>query len=278
MAKAIPNPEPPWQGNALDRGGSAREKAPRLGGTPANSGREPWDTDELLGKEATTPGTGDTDAHASQLQAENSELRSIIAELQQELENVSNKSDQAWADRQKEYDSLIDEKNEMIRELHLRLQELEEVAQRPATPKEEELRALSEELERERCQLQQERRQLDEEVRQLREDSDVMNQEMRQMEVQMARERADLARQRNEVQRVSDEIRHELDRVERDRGLSDRLVQLRQRHMDAVRGKSAIPPSPANTQPPRANAPQAETDGKDDKQQDSTGILRRFFR
>lgn len=267
MAKAIPNPEPPW--NGADRGLS-REQAPRLGGGSSGGA---WDE---LDPAAPATGGGEADGLAAQLEAENHELRSIIAELQQELENVSNKSDQVWADKQKEYDSLIDEKNEMIRQLHVRLQELEHIAAKPPTPKEEELIAMSEELERERCQLQQDRKQLDDEMQQLREDSEVMNQEMRQMEVQMARERADLARQRMEVQRLNDEIRHELDRVEKDRGLSDRLVQLRQRHMDAVRGKSAIPPSPANNPPPRQPAtppPEGESEGKD-----NTGILRRFFR
>lgn len=263
MAKAIPNPEPPWSGGA-------RDKAPRMGGGSAGGA---WD--EL---DPAAPAAGEADGTAAQFQAENQELRSIIAELQQELENVATKNDQGWADKQKEYDSLIDEKNEMIRQLHVRLQELEQIAAKPPTPKEEELIAMSEELERERCQLQQERKTLDDEQQQLREDSEVMNQEMRQMEVQMAKERADLARQRIEIQRLNDEIRHELERVEKDRGLSDRLVQLRQRHMDAVRGKSAMPPSPAATPPPRQQAPQEHADGGDKEDKDSTGILRRFFR
>lgn len=267
MAKAIPNPEPSWGG---------REKAPRMGGAGAPSGLEPWDTDELLGKE---PGAGlppaGGEGDAAQLQAENAELRSIIAEYQQELEGVSAKSEQQWADRQKEYDVLIDEKNEMIRQLHVRAQELEQIAAKPPVPKEEELIAMSEELERERCQLQQDRKQVDEEMRQLKEDGEVMNQEMRQMEVQMARERADLARQRNELQRLSEEIRHELDRVEKDRGLSDRLVQLRNRHMDAVRGKSGIAPAPTNSPPPPR--PGAAPKPGEEEQKD-TGIIKRFFR
>ena len=55
--------------------------------------------------------------------------------------------------------------------------------------------------------------------------------------ISLARERADLARQRSEVQRISEEIRHELDRVERDRGLTSRLEQLRQRHQDVMKGR-----------------------------------------
>ena len=148
MAKAIPNPEPPWNGGALERGSSPREKAPRVGGVP--SGLEPWDTDELLGKDA-APASGLHDAGAAdglagQLQAENNELRSIIAELQQELEAVSTKSEQGWVDRQKEYDGLIDEKNEMIRQMHVRVQELEVMRPNRRCPRKEELIAMSEEL------------------------------------------------------------------------------------------------------------------------------------
>ncbi len=233
MAKAIPNPEPPFSG------GNPREKAPRMGGTGVPAGLEPWDTDELLGKEA---GTGAGSADVAALEAKNAELQSIVDELSQELEALQGRSESLFADRQKEYDSLIDEKNEMIRQLHMRVQELEQIASKPPTPKEEELIAMSEELERERCQLQQDRKKVDEEMQQLRDDSDVMNQEMRQMEVQMARERADLARQRAELQRLSEEVRHELERAEKDHGLSDRLKQLSQRHKDAVRGKTNVAP------------------------------------
>jgi len=225
MAKAIPNPEPPWSGGP--------------GGAGKPSGVEAWDKEDLLPKDAVPlggrpAGKGDPSAGDSgqlgQLQTENAELRAIIADLQSE--------------RQKEYESLLDEKTELIRQLHVKIQDMEqqfgemqERAAKPPTPKEEELMAMSEELERERCQLQQERRKLDEELRQFREDTESMNSEMRQMEVQMARERADLARQRSEVQRISEEIRHELDRVERDRGLTSRLEQLRQRHQDVMKGR-----------------------------------------
>jgi len=292
MAKAIPNPEPPRNGGAFDpRGPLAREPV-RQSSQNESSGLEPWNPDELLPKrggdetgsllkslgiDRGEPG-GAVDAEAvRQLQAENEQLKSIVLELEQELEASKGKGEQDWGQRQKEYEGLLDEKTELIRNLHLKMQELQQ-QQRPPTPKEDELIAMSEELERERCQLQQERRQLDEELRQLKEDSEIMTQEMRQMEVQMARERADLARQRMEIQRLNDEIRHELDRVEKDRGLSDRLVQLRQRHMDAVRGKSAIPPSPAAAAPPRQPSPQTPADGGETESKDNTGILRRFFR
>src|SRR5205085_7077217 len=100
-------------------------------------------------------------------------------------------------ERQTEYESLLEEKSELIRSLHLKLQELQEKAAVPPLPDEDELRALAEDVERERVQVQRERRELDDLRRQLTDDEQTMTQQMRQMEVQMARERADLARQRN---------------------------------------------------------------------------------
>jgi chromosome segregation ATPase len=281
MAKAIPNPEPPWGESLEPRGAAPRDSRPGNA-----SGLNSWDNADLSPKGENTfdrkasPGA---DAPA-QLEAENAELRSIIAELQQEIETASGKSANDWAERQKEYEGLLDEKTELIRELHLKMQELEEeyrkvkeIASKPPTPKEEELMAMSEELERERCQMQQERRKLEEDLRQLREDTEAMNQEMRQMEVQMARERADLARQRTEVQRISEEIRHELERLERDRGLSERLVQLRQRHMDAMKGKG-VPGNPGATPAAAPESAPEDAAADDPSKRKDSGLLRRFFR
>jgi myosin heavy subunit len=291
VAKAIPNPETPWGDSLEPRGASPREH--RSGN---KSGVNSWDDADLLPKDqerserptgarrgTSEPASGGPPA--AELQAENNELRSIIAELQQELESASGKTANSFAEKQKEYESLLDEKTELIRELHVKLQELEdehkklkEATAKPPTPKEEELMAMSEELERERCQFQQERRQLDEELRQFRQDSEAMNQEMRQMEVQMARERADLARQRTELQRISEEIHHELERIERDRGLSERLEQLRQRHLDTVKGRGGLPPIGAPGTP--AAEPEANDagPGADPSQRKDSGLLRRFFK
>src|SRR5207244_8585138 len=100
-----------------------------------------------------------------------------------ELERVVTENAQLRA-TVKEYENLLDEKSEVIRELHQRIQELQD---RPAgeTPREEELLALSEELDCER--------------RQLKDDEEALMKQMRDMEVQMSRERAEFARQRNEL-------------------------------------------------------------------------------
>ena len=120
------------------------------------------------------------------LRLENARLRTALAEQEQPGGEASI-GDPALAERMKEFEALLEEKSEVIRELHRKLQEHHD---RPAgaTPREEELLALSEELERERQQL--------------KEDEESLMQQMRDMEVQMSRERAEMARQRSELQRL----------------------------------------------------------------------------
>jgi chromosome segregation ATPase len=163
---------------------------------------------------ADTPG-GD---ELFRLRAENEKLAHRVSELnciadEMQIEQTN------WESRQREYDSLLEEKSEVIRDLHRRLHDQPE---RPAgnVPREEELIALSEELERER--------------RQLKDDEEALMEQMRQMEVQMSRERAELARQRNELQRLQNDVRHELELASRDATLRDRLAPLQRRHQEMV--------------------------------------------
>ena len=209
------------------------------------------------------------------LRAENNELRSIIAELRQLVDEAATKGEETWAERQKEYESLLDEKTETIRVQAEKIQELENrPPPGPATPKEEELLAMSEELERERCQMQQERRQLEEDRNQLAEDEQTMTQQMRDMEVQMAKERADMARQKTELQRIHDEIRHELEKIERNGQLNQRLGQLRQRYQEVSARSGVTGESSGGVQGLPAAEP--EPPKTDPKKRDS-GLLRRFF-
>jgi DNA repair exonuclease SbcCD ATPase subunit len=300
MAKAIPNPEPSRNGSMLDPLQALREQVARAAADlPAAGHGSPWNTDDLLLQDrpsdtlafaahetALQPQLGGVDPiEFARLQSENSELRRYVAELEDALRAAEGA--QEALEKVKEYESMLDQKTELIRELHLKVQEMEQ-HMRPPTPKEEELIAMSEELERERCQLQQERRQLDEDMRQLREDSQIMSEQMREMEVSMARERAELARQRTELQRLNEEIRHELDRMERDQGLTQRLEQLRQKHQELMNRRGPTPnptrPQPARTQmsidlddetaqqsPPPRHGQSAEPSKKD------SGLFKRFF-
>lgn len=276
MAKAIPNPELTSNGSAHQQllHNFIEERAGRRcqpsNGAPHVSNLEFWGEENPLASGAEelaaqdpellrTLGISATGAHGSgpateleALQAENAELREIIAELKAQLETTEQAVSAQFEERQKEYEQLLEEKSQTIRELHLQVQELEQRPAVPVTPKEEELLALSEELERERCQLQQDRRALEDERKQLAEDEQIMTQQMREMEVQMARERADFARQRNELNRIQEEIRRELENVERNGLLNQRLGQLRQRSAEV-----SIPRGEGSRTPGAAGEPQA---------------------
>lgn len=278
MPKAIPTPS----SNGHHGGGSGHQAT---AGMLRPVLAEPWGT----GTVALGSGTSGVNlehafqtadlpdpAEMERLIAENVQLRERLANSRHDANLGSSEQAQAWAHQQKEYESLLDEKSELIRSLHLRSQELE--ASRPTappTPREEELLALNEELERERCKLEQDRRQLDEDLRQFREDEQIMTQQMRDMEVQMARERAELARQRNDLQRLLDEIRHELQRAERDRVLNERLLSLRGRFqdMDQCRSGPSSPPPPHQL----VTAPAEPIAGDPEPRRRDSGFFRRLF-
>jgi len=204
------------------------------------------------------------------LRDENHQLRALVAELERHLEELTGHGNEAGAANQvQELEGVVEEKTQVIRELHVKIQslqhELKEKALHPVElPHEEELLKLQEELERERCQLQ--------------EDEQTMMQQMRDMEVQMARERAEIARQRNDLQRLHGEIRHELEMAARDSALRERMAPLQRRHQDVInrRGTPATSTSasstPAAEQPPPPQPPAEAKPVKD------SGLLRRLFR
>jgi paraquat-inducible protein B len=204
------------------------------------------------------------------LRDENGQLRALVSELQHHLENLTgpNSPDAQVAEQNKELEALLEEKSELIRTLHLKIQEIEEeLSKKPvpvaATPHEVELMRMNDQLERERRQLQ--------------EDEESMMQQMRDMEIQMAKERAEIARQRNEMQRLHGEIRHELELAARDATLRERLAPLQRRHQDVMtrRGSSPAPGAPAPASPNAATptpAAEAAPPKKD------SGLLRRLFR
>jgi chromosome segregation ATPase len=271
MAKAIPNPEPQRSGGTVPGAEWDDPLARELAGFPGGShpGLNP----------ASSASAADP-LELEGLRAENNELRGIIAELRQLVDEAASKGEETWAERQKEYEGLLDEKTEIIRTQAEKIQELESrPPPGPATPKEEELLAMSEELERERCTLQQERRQVEEDRNQLAEDEQTMTQQMREMEVQMAKERADMARQKTELQRIHDEIRHELEKIERNGQLNQRLGQLRQRYQEVSARSGTVSETPSGavqSLPPEAASEPEEPPKTDPKKRDS-GLLRRFF-
>jgi DNA repair exonuclease SbcCD ATPase subunit len=230
MARPISSPESHRNGATADRH-PGREDALRAAGLELLSEEDNLQNElgrlasesrmvrqELEGQldaTATTPGA----AELERLRAENEQLAGRVADLERIAEEMQ-KEQVAWESRQREYEGLLEEKSEVIRELHRRLHEQPAERAQANPPREEELIALSEELERER--------------RQLKDDEEALMQQMRQMEVQMSRERAEMARQRNEFQRLQNDVRHELELAARDATLRDRLAPLQRRHGDMM--------------------------------------------
>lgn len=188
------------------------------------------------------------------LRLENAELRARV----QELEALgTGQSEDAWLERQREYEMLLEEKSEVIRGLHQKMQEMQEAQESaiggdtPVQPcpggsstrlgQAEEILRLKRELEEQRKQLEQ--------------DEEDMMAQMREMELSMAKERAEMARQRQEVQRLQSDLNREIEQSGRDPELKERLNNLRQ-----ARPKSA-----------------AEHPARAADQQKSSGFFRRIF-
>jgi chromosome segregation ATPase len=162
--------------------------------------------------------SGGDSAALDSLRHENVELRGRVEELEQLLVATATNED-SWADRQKEYEALLEEKSEVIRALHVKLHELQEGARRAPNepvPKEEELQQLKQELEDQRRQLQ--------------EDEESLMTQMREMELALSRDRAELARQRQELVRLQAELNREIEQAGRDSGLRERLANIRRAH------------------------------------------------
>jgi hypothetical protein len=226
------------------------------------------------GKDRAGTGPGDlTDPET--LQQENEQLRSLCAELEQALQEATQQNAFQADERLREYEALLEGKDEMIRQLHQELQnaqaamaELEgqinpnntpRVYTGPA-PREEELLALSEELERERRQLQ--------------EDEQTLMDQMREMEVGMAKERAEMARQRNDLQRLQSEIRHELDRLERNGAAQNKIADLKSKLHDATTRRGMAPGSSVNLPPAQQQAAQQQTPPP---KKEGTSLIGRLF-
>jgi len=217
------------------------------------------------------PGMGPADLQEVEiLREENHQLRELVAELEKHLEELSTHGGDtpALAAQHKEMESILEEKTEHIRELHLKVQELETALQgvpKPVKlPHEDELMRMQEELESEREQLKA--------------DEEAMTQQMRDMEIQMAKERAEIARQRSEMQRLHGEIRHELELAARDATLRERLAPLQRRHQEVMNRRGSAPAASAAQQPQAAPLPSATPVVEPPAPRKDSGLLRRLFR
>jgi chromosome segregation ATPase len=202
------------------------------------------------------------------LRGENAELRQRVEELELALLERPETEDD-WAERQREYEALLEEKSEVIRNLHQKIQELREAAASapsgparggaadPATA--QELVAAKRELEEERAQLE--------------EDAQALEQQMRQMEMAMSRERAELARQRTELTRLHNDLRHEMEQAARDAVLKERLQPLQRRQQEVSTTRRV--PSLVEINLP-APEPKVENQAANAKKP-ASGLFRRMF-
>jgi Skp family chaperone for outer membrane proteins len=238
---------------------------------------------ELLSSAGLEPAGAEAAALADDVHAENARLRRRIEELEQQLAVVLQEREQAWAEQQREYEALLEEKSEVIRALHVKIQELKESAgaagAAPPAEGDERLLTLKEELEKRQAQLERQRAQLEE-------DEAALEEQMKQMELAMSRERVELARQRTELQRLQSDFQHELEVAARDEKLRERLLPLQRRHQDLVNSKGAMvapPPRPPSTgQLPRpatqpSLTPPGPTTPTPLPKKSNSGLLRRLF-
>jgi chromosome segregation ATPase len=204
---------------------------------------------ELMGRLHGDPETALEDQHEDELprlRRENAQLRQKLAEAERLLEQAA-ASEENWLERQKEYEALLDEKSEVIRTLHIKVQEIQAGAASGAVSKaaeNEEVKKLKAELEEQRTQLEV--------------DEETLMQQMRQMEMAMSRDRAEMARQRNELQRMQAELNHEIENASRDPALHDRLASMQRRQQETLNRKGA-------------------TDTHEPEPKKSSGFFRRLF-
>jgi DNA repair exonuclease SbcCD ATPase subunit len=209
-----------------------------------------------------------------QARAENVDLLATLERVEQLLTDTT-ESAEFWAAQARENEQLLEEKNQVIRELHTKLQEAaahppadnhQDAEAKPhagANQQVDELLALSEELEREKRELKEEEQRLEEETRRL--------------EVQMSRERAELGRQRADLQRLHGEIKHELELASREAELRTRLQPLQRKHQELINRKGGEPTREQTA--PASPTPAAQpTEATREQQPGKTsGMFRRLF-
>lgn len=162
----------------------------------------------------------DVEEELTRLRQENGNLRTRLDQLERKT-RTGPPTEDAWAERQTEYEKLLDEKSEIIRTLHLQVQE-----QRAATSTGAAAVVVHD------AEVERQRQELEEQRRQLAEDEANMMQQMRAMELALAKDRADLARQRTELQRQQADFTREVEMASRDPQLRERLAALARRQLE----------------------------------------------
>jgi hypothetical protein len=228
-----------------------------------------------LGRKGTAPDfeleATNTVEELALLRAENTDLRNRLEQNEQLLQ-AAVASEEVWLERQKEYEDLLEEKSDVIRGLHHKIQQLQEGSEGQNLARADELDGFKKELDARKTQLD--------------EDENSLVNQMRTMEMALSRDRAELARQRNDLQRLQADIHHEIEMASRDAGLRERLATIRGRSTNGpvrVAPKTEIcielPPLPLPTSSSTASTPKqaAPPPAPPAASRNSSGIFRRIF-
>lgn len=155
----------------------------------------------------------------------NGELSRRVEELESQLQNATPES---WQAQQSEFEGLLEEKSDVIRRLHMTIQELkDELHGGPLGPTKEQVEEMHADFERRLARL--------------KEDEDALQVQAREMEMAMAKERAELARQRADLQRLHNDVTREIEMAGRDPGLRERLANLQRRSDSRPKTMTALP-------------------------------------
>ena len=197
---------------------------------------------------------------AERLAKENAELKRRIIDLEGELANLT---PETWAEQQRNFEQLLDEKSEIIRTLNHKIQSLTESGNLGAHDYEQEkLQALAADLEARNEQL--------------RADEEAMQMQVREMEMRMSRERAELARQKAQIDRLHADLERELEVANRDPNLRDRLRSLQRSGDNRPRPSTQPTLDPAASQD-GSSVPRAQASLSASSLGESRGVLRRLF-
>jgi hypothetical protein len=199
------------------------------------------------------------------LRGENAALRAKADELEQLVALSAQDAEERWAERQREYESLVEEKSDVIRGLHQKIAELRERAASGSSQTSNAAAAAaaadSGEATPDRQELLRLKRELEEARDQMLSDEESMMAQMRQMEMALARDRAELARQRSELQRLHGDLKHDMESAARAPGLRERLTALQR-----PTTKPPVRPSASQDTPQPVQAPVTKS-----------GLFRRIF-
>lgn len=182
-------------------------------------------------------------ADAMQLRNENNELRQLIAELEEQLAERLERSNEDKLGLEEENAELrrsMHEKEAFIEELRRSSLELSE------NPEAREAADYEAELAEFRQQLESDRQELDIQLEQLRARNQELREGAREAELEMSRERAQLARERAQLDRMRDEFRQEMERAQRHAGMQESLASVRKLKSEMSERNRAIDAPVAN--------------------------------